>query len=256
MFSGAPTAAVDVTGGAGSNDFQFTGSQTGEVTLATPAGSGPNTLDFSQLGFGTGVNVNLATGGTQTVATSASGATLTLNLAGTTIQQVNGTPYNDTLTGGSGSLTLNGEGGNDTLTAGSGNTTFQFSGAPTGTATIIANSQANGGGSNTLDFSGLAYGAEINLNNTSGPQQVYSGSSANCTSIYLRPRKQSKRSADRRALRSRVAPLARPSFRVQAAKPSLAREATTILLSSKTRPARPCSPIRLHPPPASPRLRE
>ncbi len=169
------TASVTLEGSTGMNDFEFSGSGSSDVTIDTPSGSGPNTLDFSQLGFGTGVNVNLATGGTQTVATSSSDAALTLNLAGASIQQLDGTPFVDTLTGGSGSVTLNGEGGNDILNYGTGNTTFQFTGAPTGTATIQPANPGSSVGNNTLDFSGLAYATNINLNNT-GLQTVYSNS--------------------------------------------------------------------------------
>ncbi len=169
---------VTVTGGTGNNDFVFSGTGSTSAAIITPSGSGPTTADFSQLEFGTGVNVNLADTGPQTVATSSTGATLILDLSQASIQQLDGTPLADTLTGGSGTVAINGEGGDDTLEAGSGNTTFQFIGTPSGTVSIIAHSPANGGGSNTLDFSSLNAGASVDLGNT-GVQSVYSDSTGN-----------------------------------------------------------------------------
>jgi Ca2+-binding RTX toxin-like protein len=89
-------------------------------------GAGTNTVDFSsQPGP---VNVNLSQG----TATTSTGAQDTL----IGIQNINGTPYADTIVGNAHDNIIDGGGGADTLTGGGGHTTFEFDSPSQGGATI------------------------------------------------------------------------------------------------------------------------
>jgi Ca2+-binding RTX toxin-like protein len=74
---------------------------------------------------------------------------------------------NDTLIGGEGNDTLQGDHGNDTLRGGPGNDTYRFAAlAPWDLGDDVVNDAALGG-SDTLDFSGLRFGVNVNLASTS-----------------------------------------------------------------------------------------
>jgi Ca2+-binding RTX toxin-like protein len=73
---------------------------------------------------------------------------------------------NDTLIGGEGNDILQGDHGNDTLRGGPGNDTYRFAAlAPWDLGDDVVNDAALGG-SDTLDFSGLRFGVNVNLAST------------------------------------------------------------------------------------------
>jgi Ca2+-binding RTX toxin-like protein len=150
------SSVQNLTGGSGNDTFKF--SKGKSVSGTIDGGGGINTLDYSL--YATGVTVNLPAG-------TATGAGTVAN-----IQNVTGSPANDTITGVAGSV-LNGNGGVDTLSGGSNDTflipTTQKAGtAVTGTGsgnTLVGPNIANtwivtGAGSGTLNggisFSGIA----------------------------------------------------------------------------------------------------
>ena len=78
---------------------------------------------------------------------------------------------NDTLIGGEGNDTLQGDHGNDTLRGRGGNDTYRFAAlAPWDLGDDVVNDAALGG-SDTLDFSGLRFGVNVNLAST-GMQSI------------------------------------------------------------------------------------
>ena len=151
------TNVQNLTGGSGADTFTF-GDGKG-VTGVINGGGGTNTLDYSF--YRTGVTVNLPT-------RTATGTGVVLN-----IQNVTGSPANDSITGDFASNVLNGDGGTDVLNGGSGADTFILA-ATQGTATTvtgfgtadtlqganIANTWtitgANAGNVNGIAFTGIA----------------------------------------------------------------------------------------------------
>src|SRR5262249_17887293 len=116
------TGIEGLTGSTGNDTFQFApgGSITGTADGGT--GTGINTLDYSLLTSGVTVNLTTNTG---------TGAASVLN-----IQNVTGSPFNDTITGSTLANVINGNGGSDVLSGSSGNDTFVLVAAQTATTTI------------------------------------------------------------------------------------------------------------------------
>ena len=119
--------------------------------------SGTDTLDFSSLNLGAGVTVSLSPSAPHYYpeqVVSHSGKQLTIDgLHDSSIENVIGTQYADSITGNALANTLTGGGGNDTLVGGAGNDTYVYTNYLDGTDTI---SESSGGGTDTLDFSGYA----------------------------------------------------------------------------------------------------
>ncbi len=117
-----PVQNLTLQGGAGKNDFndfELYGSSNAMAISVDPVGS-DNTLDFNQLtdSTQTGVTVNLGLNkGTQQTIAPLDNSTLSINGA---INTLIGTPYADTLTGGSGENVIIGGGGGDTIYGGTG----------------------------------------------------------------------------------------------------------------------------------------
>lgn len=140
---------------------------------------GSSTLDLSALNLGRGVNINLGGASTQQlVSVTDNTGTRQLTLYHVeNIANVIGTRYDDTITGNSGDNRLEGGAGNDTLTGGAGNDTYVFAGIlPIGLDKIVESQ--TGGGSDTLDYSGLQFsaptgrGVAVDLSNASIYQYV------------------------------------------------------------------------------------
>jgi hypothetical protein len=114
-------AGTDSLQGAVGNDtYTYAGtSDQGVETISDPSGS--NTLDFSKLDLGLGVVVDLSTNNAQQVILASDGRQLTLSNLESSIQNVVGTQYDDTLTANPSGSQLDGQDGNDTLNGGSGN---------------------------------------------------------------------------------------------------------------------------------------
>src|SRR5262249_28954572 len=98
----------NLTGGRGSDTLQFRHAQGVDGTV--DGGPGTDTLDYSL--YTTGVTVNLKTG----VATGTGGVTR--------IENVIGSPADDTITGDSNFNVINGNGGNDTIVGNGGSDCF------------------------------------------------------------------------------------------------------------------------------------
>jgi hypothetical protein len=131
------TNVQNLVGGALTDTFLFNNGKSVSGTI--DGGAGINTLDYSH--YTAGVTVNLTTG----AATGVGGGV-------THIQNVTGTPANDSITGSGTANILRGNGGTDTLSdGGAGNATFIL--APTqSTATVVTGSGVN----DTLDGANLA----------------------------------------------------------------------------------------------------
>jgi hypothetical protein len=128
-----------------------------------------STLDYS--GYNTGVTVNLSTG---TATAVAGGITSILNVVGS--------PYNDTLTGNNSNNTLTGDGGSDTFSAGgSGSHTFVLSFGQTSSTVVTGGTggdtlEENNGnyntwnltGANSGNVNGISFTHIANLISTSG----------------------------------------------------------------------------------------
>ncbi len=118
-----------LVGGSGSDRYLFTGTGLGSDSISEPTGGiDGDTLDFSLAGFAININLGLTT--PQTV--SPGNLTLQLN-ASDAVENVDGSPFNDTITGNASANLLNGNagndsilglGGNDTLDGGAGNDTL------------------------------------------------------------------------------------------------------------------------------------
>jgi Ca2+-binding RTX toxin-like protein len=155
-------------GGAESDTYFFAGSNNlGTDLIVEAAKSDTDTLDFS--GMPQRVVVDLAmVPGTDYGAVSDN---LTLRLSnGTAIENVIGTNYEDVifgnsrnnhLVGGRSGDILEGRLGNDTLEGGTGDDIYVFAGIKLGTDEII---EAANTGTDTLDFSGMASGVTVNIN--------------------------------------------------------------------------------------------
>jgi RTX calcium-binding nonapeptide repeat (4 copies) len=115
------SAVWNLTGGTANDIFKFTG--TAHVSGMIDGGGGTNTLGYG--GYSTGVTVNLGAG----TATGTGGVTHTPN--------VNGSPFNDSITGGSGNNVINGNGGNDTLNGGAGGNDTFILGSTQGSSTTV-----------------------------------------------------------------------------------------------------------------------
>jgi hypothetical protein len=114
----------NLTGGTANDLFRFTGA--GKVTGTVTGGGGTDTLDYSL--YGSGVTVNLLTG----TATGTGGVT--------GVHNVNGSPFNDTITGDNAGDVIALGGGKDIVKGGTGNDTFILS------ATQLLGSKVTGGG--------------------------------------------------------------------------------------------------------------
>jgi Ca2+-binding RTX toxin-like protein len=124
-------AANVITGGSGNDIIVGAG---GADTIV--GGSGTDTADYST--SASAVTVNLATG--VNTGGDAQGDTLT------TIENLTGSDYNDTLTGNAGANVLSGGTGNDTLAGGAG-----------------ADTLTGGSGTDTADYSASASAVSVNL---------------------------------------------------------------------------------------------
>jgi hypothetical protein len=129
------TGIADLTGGSGGDTFQF--SSHAAVSGTVDGGGGTNTLDYAL--YSTGVSVNLALG-------TATGAASIAHF-----QDVDGSAFNDHLTGGPVACVLAGDGGTDALVGGTGNATFVVA-ATQGAGTTVA----GGAGVNTLNGASIA----------------------------------------------------------------------------------------------------
>ena len=125
-----------LTGGSANDTFKF-GNGKG-VTGIINGGGGTNTLDYSA--YTTGVSVNLTAG-------TATGAVGVVN-----IQNVIGSPANDTIIGSAANNVLNGDGGDDVLNGGSGGADTFILAANQGVATTIT----GGGTADTLRGTNIA----------------------------------------------------------------------------------------------------
>jgi len=95
---------------------------------------------------------------------------------------VDGLAGNDSLTGGGGNDTLIGGAGNDSLTGGTGNDSYRFdTDSALGTDTVT---EASGGGTDALSFSGSNNAVTVNLG-TTGNQTVNSNLTLNLTSTQV-----------------------------------------------------------------------
>jgi Ca2+-binding RTX toxin-like protein len=166
-------------GGEGDDYYVFSGAAAllGTDTLSdfvwggsggtTPLNAGIDTLDFNYLNQGISVNLDPNTQSFEVVSGSYPLIVLAVN---STIENVVGTDFNDTITGNSASNTLQGEdgddvlegrGGNDVLHGGRGDDTYLFAGsANLGTDTLF---EFLGEGTDTLDFSNLTQGIILDL---------------------------------------------------------------------------------------------
>ncbi len=115
------SAIENLTGGSANDLFKLSNGM--GVTGQINGGAGSNTLDYSL--SSTGVTVNLTTGT----------ATGTGSIA--SIQNVTGSPANDTITGNSGSNTIIGNGGTDVLNGGGGGTDLFVLGSTQGAGTTV-----------------------------------------------------------------------------------------------------------------------
>ena len=113
----------------------------GGESLIEDAGRGSDTLDFSAATIS--ITVNLAT-------------------SFVNFENLRGGSANDTLTGNGANNTLQGNGGTDTLNGGTGDDTYVYSGKPSDWGTDA--SITDGGGTDTLDFSGASEGQAVDLN--------------------------------------------------------------------------------------------
>ncbi len=168
--------------GSGNDTFIFTG--TGQVSGYINAGSGVDTMDYSQ--YHSGVTVSLADGAASNINHGADGM-----IAG--FENLIGSQYDDSLTGDSGSNVITGNRGNDILIGLGGDDTYIFA-DEWGLDLII---EVNGGGQDTLDFSavstdlyfnlGADYRVESNGNilNSSGQLEHLIGGSGNDTFALL-----------------------------------------------------------------------
>jgi hypothetical protein len=150
------SSVQNLVGGSANDTFRFHNGK--GVSGTIDGGAGTNTLDYSL--YTTGINVNLPAG----TATGTSGVS--------NIQNVTGTPANDTIVGNPGSV-IRGNGGQDTLSGGA-NDTFIMAATQTAGTTVTAAGSGNslvaanltntwvltGPGSGTLDgiitYSGIA----------------------------------------------------------------------------------------------------
>jgi Ca2+-binding RTX toxin-like protein/subtilisin family serine protease len=151
-------------GGAGNDFYQFTADSALGTDTIDEAGGGVDTLDFSSTTtLAVTVNTGLAT-----IQSVNSNLSLILGSA-STIENITGTPLNDTLLGnslantilaGDGDDTLTGLGGADALNGGNGNDTYIFvTNSALGTDTLT-----DAAGTDLLDFSGsTTLGATVNL---------------------------------------------------------------------------------------------
>lgn len=149
--AGGPTT-LTISGDAG-DDFYFidADSPLGTVVLSDLAG-GIDTFDFSTTGS-SGVSINLAAIGNQVV-----NPNLTLSLKGS-IENVIGTPGNDSITGGAIANRIIGGLGDDILAGGGGNDVYVFDSA----AGIGSDTITDTAGIDTFDFTGSSLGVDIEL---------------------------------------------------------------------------------------------
>jgi hypothetical protein len=110
----------NLTGGANGDTFRF--SDATSVTGVIDGGSGKNTLDYSL--YSTGVTVDLLTG----MATGTAGVS--------NIQNLTGSPANDSLTGNAFGNAIQGNGGSDTMAGDAGDDTFIIVSTQASTSTI------------------------------------------------------------------------------------------------------------------------
>ena len=105
-----------LVGGGGNDTFAFNSGSSGSQTVVEPPGTGVAGLDFSQAPAG--ISINLSQSGPQTVIPG----TLTLTLANPLgIDNVLGSPYDDTIIGNANDNTLIGGGGQDLIAGLGGN---------------------------------------------------------------------------------------------------------------------------------------
>ena len=143
------SAFENLLGGTQNDTFAFTGS--GTLTGSIQGGSGTDALNYAA--YGSAVTINLETGSATGV-----GAGLAGKVSG--IENLTGSPYDDTLTGDANDNVLTGLSGSDSLTGGLGDDTYIF-GDGFGTDTVI---ETAGGGSDILDFSTITHSMEFTIN--------------------------------------------------------------------------------------------
>jgi Ca2+-binding RTX toxin-like protein len=106
--------------GPGNNRFVFTNSDAGSVTIGGNTAGHYNVLDFSKFGP-SGITLNLASSGVQTVHQTNGVADLQLTLAYSGgMQEVQGTPYADVIHADDHGDVIHGNGGSDKITGGLG----------------------------------------------------------------------------------------------------------------------------------------
>ncbi len=127
---------ANLTGGSANDIFKFSNGK--GVTGIVNGGAGTNTLNYSA--YTTGVTVNLTTG----VATGTGGVT--------NIENITGSPANDSLTGNSAANVISGDGGTDVLKGGTGGGDTFILASTQGAATTVTASGSN----NTLDGANIA----------------------------------------------------------------------------------------------------
>jgi len=148
--------ADTLQGLAGDDTYVFAGTtDLGTDTILEAGGQGIDLLDFSGLNFaGDGVTVNLASNSSNQQIINSGGQQLALNLSSSAnyLENVQGTNFNDTITGNALANLLGGGLGSDI---------YQFTGTDDPLIDIIA--EAIGQGDDTLDFSTLSTGVVFDL---------------------------------------------------------------------------------------------
>ena len=164
-----------LVGGDGDDTYVYSGSAnlgTDTITEASGTGHGIDTLDFSGLAGGLGASINIGSTGMQTVNPS-----LHLILSdGAGIDNVIGSPNNDTIVGNALANVLTGGPGDDSLDGGDGDDTYVFSGSASLGLDTITESSGTAHGVDTLDFSGLAGGIGVSINLGSTATQTVNAS--------------------------------------------------------------------------------
>jgi Ca2+-binding RTX toxin-like protein len=159
----------DLLGGNGNDRYVFAGTALGLDTVVEASNVNTDTLDYTNMGHFTGVNIGVAFAGSNPQnAFNFAGTTLRLSSA-TGIEDVIGSAFGDVITGnsrdnhlmglGDGDR-LKGAGGNDKLEGGVGNDTYEFAGSNLGTDEIIEAANAD---NDLLRFSGMDRGLVIDL---------------------------------------------------------------------------------------------
>lgn len=160
-----PTQIENVTGGSGNDTFISS-----SIGNAFNGGAGTDTVSYTNSPGGLVVDLG-------------NPASNTLDAAGdtyTSIENLTGSVWNDTLTGDANANVIDGgTNGNDNMTGGGGNDTYIMN-----TSSIIADTVTGGAGTDTLNFGSDTLGVTVNLN-TTGSQVVNSNFTLNLTTVSI-----------------------------------------------------------------------